>query len=371
MIPKAAFICHSSSDALEAAQLVDALESRGANCWIGPRNIRAGAPYPEEIVAAVQATDCFIIILSPAANSSQHVLRELEMAVSLRKTVVPVRVDGTKPSHSLTYLLASLQWIDTSRRALQSEPALVAETILGQRFVSRGLPQGCRIRRARAAAVGVIAVALVTSIAVVAWRGSFRTTLPALPTQDSPTPLSSEALLPSPPPPTKLVAAGTPSPPPVAAKRFSHPRWGYDCLIPDGWTPGSGGDNLAAFPFFHRDNAAAKILASGDNNPNDESLDQSISSYLASATELSRRQQILHLYNYQDGGIRRQWSPFTGQVVDYITGQERVRSLFIVTPDNGRRVRIQLFAPIDSFERFTKDFETVLESVRVFSDHGG
>ena len=128
-MPKA-FICHSSHEAEEAMALVQALESLGTTCWIAPRNIPAGSPYPEQIVSAIKQCSIFVVILSQSANGSPHVLREVELAVSQRKPVLPVRVDSDEPSPAFTYLLASLQWVDATRYQLKNQPERIANQLL-------------------------------------------------------------------------------------------------------------------------------------------------------------------------------------------------------------------------------------------------
>lgn len=149
------FICHSSKDSRDAMRLALALEARGEKCWVAPRDIPAGASYPHEIMEGIKECSTFIILLSKDAVESQHILRELESAVNLRKRIVPLRVSGVVPGSAIEYLTASVQWIDVGAEELGLNPGLVAEKIIpGNRgALQAGVEtpaSGERVRNARA-----------------------------------------------------------------------------------------------------------------------------------------------------------------------------------------------------------------------------
>ena len=100
------FISHSSRDGAAIAQpLVSALESAGHRCWIAPRDVKPGVPYPGQIVAAMRDCAGLVLIVTPAANESPNVLQEVQLAGQHRKTLAPVIVNRTTPSDDLHYYL--------------------------------------------------------------------------------------------------------------------------------------------------------------------------------------------------------------------------------------------------------------------------
>ncbi|WAC20365.1 toll/interleukin-1 receptor domain-containing protein [Luteolibacter sp. SL250] len=111
--------------------LAVALEARGKSCWIAPRNIGAGTNYPHEIVEGIKRCPEFVIVLSNAAVRSDHILRELEMAVNQRKKIIPIRLSGVELGNSVSYLLASVQWIEVREDEWKNAPGRVADQILG------------------------------------------------------------------------------------------------------------------------------------------------------------------------------------------------------------------------------------------------
>lgn len=79
------FLSYSSTDKATADAAVAGLEGHGVRCWIAPRDIPAGSEYGQEIIEAVKACRICVVIFSEGANSSPHVRREVERAVSAQK----------------------------------------------------------------------------------------------------------------------------------------------------------------------------------------------------------------------------------------------------------------------------------------------
>jgi ribosomal protein L7/L12 len=106
------FISHSTRDSATIAQgLAAALEAAGQKCWIAPRDVKPGIPYPGQIVAGIEGSAGLVLIVSPAANESPDVLQELQVASSARKVIAPVVVGGTQPSRDLRYYIGVLHQI--------------------------------------------------------------------------------------------------------------------------------------------------------------------------------------------------------------------------------------------------------------------
>lgn len=53
-----------------------------------------------------------MLILSPSANSSKQIAREVHVAANGSATIVPIRLEKIEPDGALRYLLSGLQWID-------------------------------------------------------------------------------------------------------------------------------------------------------------------------------------------------------------------------------------------------------------------
>lgn len=119
------FISHATGDGAEAANsLVAVLESLGRRCWIAPRDVRVGIPYPGQIVSAIENCAIFVLLLTSGANESPDVLQELQLAAKMKKTIAPVIIGRLKPVPDIDY------YISVRQQIVWSEVQLVAAALL-------------------------------------------------------------------------------------------------------------------------------------------------------------------------------------------------------------------------------------------------
>jgi predicted ATPase len=116
----AIFICHSSKDRETAYAVCAELELANIRCWIAPRDPIAGVPYAQQIFEAIVNALAIVIIVSENSVASAHVLREIELAASEDRPILPLRIGDTKMSGGLAYYLRSLHWITADPRNFAS-----------------------------------------------------------------------------------------------------------------------------------------------------------------------------------------------------------------------------------------------------------
>ncbi|MDH3598799.1 MAG: toll/interleukin-1 receptor domain-containing protein, partial [Candidatus Tectomicrobia bacterium] len=109
---------HSSVDKETADQVCTAIEERGVNCWIAPRDMPPGATYGGAIIQALENCSAIVLIVSEHSNASPQVMNEIERAVSKRKEVFPLKVDAVTPSQELEYFIARHHWLDATTAPL-------------------------------------------------------------------------------------------------------------------------------------------------------------------------------------------------------------------------------------------------------------
>ena len=114
------FISYASAQRETAEHICAFLEAGGKQCWIAPRDIPAGSNYGEEIIKGIEDSDALVSVFDKAANESQHVLREVERAVSKKLPIVVYRLDDTVPSKAMEYFLLPIQWLDAGEMSEQS-----------------------------------------------------------------------------------------------------------------------------------------------------------------------------------------------------------------------------------------------------------
>lgn len=118
------FISHSSNDAEYAEKVCTLLEDAGHQCFIAPRDIRSGREYAEELILGIERSDAMVLMLSNAANSSPHVLREVEHAASRGIPILVYKLEEVTLTKSMEYFLMTHQWVnqkpnDDIRKILQ------------------------------------------------------------------------------------------------------------------------------------------------------------------------------------------------------------------------------------------------------------
>jgi hypothetical protein len=106
------FISHSAQDKKVAETICAALEQSGIRCWVAPRDVRPGRSFPGEITRAIQQSKVMLMIFSRHSNSSEQVLREIQLAVDCRVPIVRLRIEDIPLSDDLRYYLSAPHWLD-------------------------------------------------------------------------------------------------------------------------------------------------------------------------------------------------------------------------------------------------------------------
>jgi adenylate cyclase len=122
------FLSYAAADQATAFAVVAGLEAQAVRCWVAPRDISAGSEYGQEIVDAVKACRILVLIFSAQANSSPHVRREVERAVSARRAIVPFRIEDVMPTGAMEYALGNTHWLDAFTHPLEGHIAALATT---------------------------------------------------------------------------------------------------------------------------------------------------------------------------------------------------------------------------------------------------
>jgi len=106
------FISYATADKGLADHICGALETAGVACWIAPRDIEPGADYPAAIVEAVSSARVLVLILTPQAANSPHILSEVGHAFNTKKRIIPFRLSAEAIPEDLEYFLSLTQWLD-------------------------------------------------------------------------------------------------------------------------------------------------------------------------------------------------------------------------------------------------------------------
>jgi len=124
------FISFSTKDKAIADAACAILEAQRIRCWVAPRDVQPGIPYPQSIMEGIRGSRVLVLILSTKSNTSKHVMREVERAVNCEIPVVPVRIEDVSLSGSMEYLVGSLHWLDALTPPLERHLETLARRIL-------------------------------------------------------------------------------------------------------------------------------------------------------------------------------------------------------------------------------------------------
>jgi hypothetical protein len=121
------FISHSAQDKKVAETICAALEESGIQCWVAPRDVRPGRSFPGEITRAIQQSKVMLMIFSQQSNSSEQVLREVQLAVDCHVPIIRLRIEDIPLSDDLRYYLSTPHWLDALTHPLSKHiPPVVA-----------------------------------------------------------------------------------------------------------------------------------------------------------------------------------------------------------------------------------------------------
>jgi hypothetical protein len=130
-MPHDIFISYSSKDRNIADSICAKLEEQGIRCWMAPRDILPGQNYAESIIKAINSCKVFVLFWTANANTSGHILNEVDQAFNQGNTIIPFRIEEVEPSMSLRYYIGRAHWLNAFSPPLEEHIRTLAEIILG------------------------------------------------------------------------------------------------------------------------------------------------------------------------------------------------------------------------------------------------
>src|SRR5260370_19623584 len=114
------FISHSSLKKPVADAVCAGLEKNAIRCWIAPRDVQPGRSFAGEITRAIQHSKVMVLIFSANSNTSEQILREVQLAASSHLHIVQFRIENVLPNEDLEYYLSAPHWLDALTPPLES-----------------------------------------------------------------------------------------------------------------------------------------------------------------------------------------------------------------------------------------------------------
>lgn len=122
------FVSYRRSDREFVAQLVQRLEQAGVKTWYDAQ-IEGGADWRDEIVDALSQSSLLVVVFSEDSNNSKQLKKELAVADTLEKPIVPVLIEDTKPRGGYLYELADRNWLQAFPNPTDKLDKLVAQLL--------------------------------------------------------------------------------------------------------------------------------------------------------------------------------------------------------------------------------------------------
>lgn len=91
-----AFISYSTKNQKEADAMRDLFRKNGIDTWMAPYDIPVGSRYAQVVNQALKGCACLVLLLTDEAQNSTWVSKEVERAVSYRRTIVPLQLETIK-----------------------------------------------------------------------------------------------------------------------------------------------------------------------------------------------------------------------------------------------------------------------------------
>ena len=103
------FISYSSIDYKTAMMIRNVLEENEIVCWMAPESIPMGGDYSNEIPEAIETCDAFLLVLSQKSQLSNWVPKELDLAITYNKPIIPFQIDNGIITKSFNFRLTNIQ----------------------------------------------------------------------------------------------------------------------------------------------------------------------------------------------------------------------------------------------------------------------
>lgn len=132
----AVFISHSSINREMASAVKAELIAQGISCWMAPDDIALGQTWEDEIAEAISAASVFVLLWSSISQASSQVKRELSLAASQQKLIIPLKLDDNPPSGAFAYYFTNTHWMQLSPTTIMKCCISIGDQVRAAQLVS-------------------------------------------------------------------------------------------------------------------------------------------------------------------------------------------------------------------------------------------
>lgn len=117
---KTVFVSYSSEDRKFVNTIVQMMKEERISYWKAPEMIPAGSSYAREIPRAIKECEVFLLVLSRTSQKSIWVEKEIDSAISHRKTIIPFQIDDVPLNDTFRFYLNNVQMISYALDSMEA-----------------------------------------------------------------------------------------------------------------------------------------------------------------------------------------------------------------------------------------------------------
>lgn len=123
------FISYSTRCTAQAARMRAALENRGLRCWMAPDSLGVGSDYSREIPVVLNQVQAVALLLTPEAEQSNWVHKEVGVAIGSGRKVIPYQPAAYELGSQFRFLLEGIQIFPGWSYPVDAGLALLADQV--------------------------------------------------------------------------------------------------------------------------------------------------------------------------------------------------------------------------------------------------
>ena len=104
-----AFISYSTKNQSAADAMRALFNKHEIDTWMAPYDIPAGSEYAEVLYDALSKCSCLVLMLTDVSQNSQWVRKEVNIAITSGKTIIPVKLEDIELNSMLKFYLNDQQ----------------------------------------------------------------------------------------------------------------------------------------------------------------------------------------------------------------------------------------------------------------------
>ena len=115
------FVSYSRKDSEVVQSVVGRLKAEGYRCWMDVTGIESSDEFKRVLVKAISASKVVIFFSSANSNSTPWTVKEINVAVQMKKPIIPVRLDATPYDESIMFDLSGIDFVACSGEQEQTQ----------------------------------------------------------------------------------------------------------------------------------------------------------------------------------------------------------------------------------------------------------